>query len=193
MTKTFTPLLLIPVFIFACSKNQSHSATPPTPVDSTAANVYLDPGTVNLLILNDTFRSFNLIHAYDTSGMVNIMARALINNDTCGFSISFPDTLHTNIAYANYIISNGLGGTSGADYFSLSFFDAYLGTVYLSGVNRNFAGDTLVITTFDKSRHLLAGTFKATMTAGSQENPSITQTSAYVGGSFNTYYNTSSK
>jgi hypothetical protein len=175
MRNNFTPLLLIPVFIFACSKHQSHPTTP-TPVDSTNANVYLDPGTVNAIVATDTFRSFNLIHAYDTNGFVNITAKALINNDTCGFSIGFPDTLHTNTPVTNI--------------FSLGFFDDFLGTVYLSGVNNNFTGDTLVITTFDKSKHLLAGTFKATMTASTQESPSITQTAPYVTGSFNTYYNT---
>ncbi len=65
--------------------------------------------------------------------------------------------------------------------------------MYLSGVNKNFTGDTLVITTFDKPKHLLAGTFKVTMNASTQENPTVTQTSAYVTGSFSTYYNTSSK
>ena len=189
MRNNFTPLLLIPVFIFACSKHQSHPTTP-TPVDSTNANVYLDPGTVNAIVATDTFRSFNLIHAYDTNGFVNITAKALINNDTCGFSIGFPDTLHTNIPYANFTTHNSLGVSSSADIFSLGFFDDFLGTVYLSGVNNNFTGDTLVITTFDKSKHLLAGTFKATMTASTQESPSITQTAPYVTGSFNTYYNT---
>ena len=180
MRKNFTPLLLIPVFIYACSKHQSHPATPATPVDSTASTSYLDPGTVNAIIITDTFRSFNLIHAYDTSGNVNIVARALINNDTCDFSISFADTLRTNIPYANQSTYN----------FSLGFFNDFLGTIYLTGVNRDFTGDTLMITNFDKSKHLLAGTFKATMTAGKSESPSITQTSAYVTGSFNTYYNT---
>ena len=183
MRKNFTPLLLIPVFVFACSKHQSHSTTP-TPVDSTNANVYLDPGTVNASILNNTFHSFDLIHASDTGGFVIIASKALINNDTCLLTINFPDNLDTNIPYVN---------NTSQYTFSVDYFDAYSGTVYLSGVNKNFTGDTLEITTFDKPKHLLAGTFKVTMNASTQENPTVTQTSAYVTGSFSTYYNTSSK
>jgi hypothetical protein len=184
MRKNFTPLLLIPIFIFACSKHQSQPVTPPTPVDSTASGVYLDPGTFNAIILTDTFQSFNLIHAYDTGGFVNILARALINKDTCSFALSFPDTLRINTAYVN----------NASHYiFSVEFFDASSGTVYLSGVNKNFTGDTLTITTFDQSKHLLAGTFKTTMNASSSESPSVTQTSTYVTGFFNTYFNSSFK
>jgi hypothetical protein len=199
MRKNFTPLLLIPGFIlfFACSKHQTNPATP-TQADSTAANVYLDPGSVNAIILTDTFQSFKLIRAYDndTGGLVNILARALIKNDTCSFSISFPDSLRTGIPYANYSTQDttSIGGVSvpiqgSAFNFSLGFYDDYLGTTWLTDVKNNFTGDTLVITTFDRSRHLLAGTFKATMTAGGGKSPSITQTTAYVTGSFNTYFN----
>ena len=199
MRKNFTPLLLIPGFIafFACSKHQMNP-TAPTQVDSAAANVYLDPGSVNAIILSDTFKSFKLIQAYDadTGGTVNIAARAVINNDTCLFSIGFPDSLRTGIAYTNYVTydTTTIGDirvpvTSGAVNFSLGFYDDYLGTMWLTGVKNNFTGDTLVITTFDRSKHILAGTFKATMTAAREESPSVTQTTAYVTGSFNTYYN----
>jgi hypothetical protein len=199
--KKFTPLLLIPIFLFACSKHESRPVTPPPPVaDSTSGNAFLDPGNVTAIILTNTFRSFDLIHAYDSGGFVNITAKALINNDTCLFSINFADTLRTNIAYTNYTIidtvhigDDTFETPGGTENFNLGFYDDYLGTIYLSGVNKNFTGDTLVITTFDKARHLLAGTFKATMLTSTQESPVITQNSAYVTGSFNTYFNTPSK
>jgi hypothetical protein len=185
--------------LFACSKHQSHPLTPPAP-DSTDANVYLDPGNVNALILTDSFRSFNLIHAYDSGGLVYITARAVVKNDTCSLAISFADTLRPNTPYANYtsrdsvyIDHDTIGITKGADNFSLSYFNPFLGITYLSGVNKDFTGDTLLITTFDKSNHLLTGTFKATMTASASESPAITQTSTYVTGTFNTYFNTPPK
>lgn len=195
MRKNFTPLLLIPGFIvfFACTKHESQPTT--SQADSTAANVYLDPGSVNVIIANNTFSSFNLIHANDTGGFVNIWARALVNKDTCEFSIHFIDTLHTGVSYVNYakpdtayIGNDSIIFTQGTSYYSLGFFDDYRGIVYLS--NNDYTGNTLLITTFDRSKHLLAGTFKAVMTAGKSESPYITQASTYVTGSFNTYYNT---
>ena len=198
MRKIFTPLLLIPGFItfFACSKNQTSPAAPAQPLDSTAPNLYLDPGTVTAAIGANTFSSFNLIHAADSGGFVFIMARALVNNDTCVLDINFPDTLRTGIAYANYnkpdtVYTNNdsIVLFGGASYFNTTFFDAYKGIVYLSGVNNHLIADTLMITNFDKSKHLLAGTFLVTLTAGTKD-PYIIQTYTGVTGSFNTYYNT---
>src|SRR6185437_10288510 len=196
MRKNFTPLLLIPGFIlfFACSKNDLHAPTPPA--DSTTANTYLDPGTLNATIGSTIFSSFNLIHAEDSHGFMNIMAKALVNNDTCVFSIDFEDTLRTNTPYANYKIpdtayigKDTFNFAHGQICFNTGFFDGFKGIVYASGVNNDVNGDTLVITTFDKSRHQIAGTFKAMMTASKSESPYITQTRTYATGSFNTYYN----
>lgn len=197
MRKNFTPLLLIPglVLFFACSKNDLHP--PASPVDSTADNVYLDPGMINAVIGAKTFSSFNLTHAIDAGGFVNIMAKALVNNDTCVFSMNFADTLHSNVAYANYetpdttyIANDTIIFARGTIYFTADFFDGYKGIVYVSGVDKYVNGDTLVITTFDRSKHRLAGTFKATMTASTSESPYITQPVIDVTGTFNTYYNT---
>jgi len=196
MRKNFTPLLLIPGFLifFACSKHESHP--PAMPIDSTADNVYLDPGTLNALIGSDAFSSFDRTHAYDTGGSISIMAKALVNSDTCVFSINFADTLRINIPYANYmradtayIGTDTFNFPKGAIYFTTDFFDGYKGIVYVSGVDKYVNGDTLLITTFDKSKHLLAGTFKTTMTASTSESPYITQPIRSVTGSFNTYYN----
>jgi len=181
------PLLLL---LASCSKHNSSPAIPPAPVDSTDANTYLDPGTVNASILSNNFNSFNLIHAYDNDGFFNITAKALVNGDTCMIELGFPDTLHTNTSYANYAYKDNQGFTRSVYIFTTDFFDAYLGTVYLSGVDNDFTGDTLVITNLDRSKHLLAGSFKTTLTASTQESPIITQNSIYITGTFNTYYNT---
>lgn len=199
MRKNFTLLLLIPGFaaFFACTKHETNP-TASTRVDSTAGNVYLDPGSLDAIIQTDTFQSFKLIQAYDndTGGLVNILARALVKNDTCTFAISFPDSLRAGIPYTNYLTPDTahIGDISFSTNnttinFSLSFWDDYAGTMWYSSVKNNFTGDTLVITTFDRSKHLLAGTFKATMKAGGVKNPAIPQNNSYVTGSFNTYYN----
>lgn len=174
MRKNFTALLLlIPVFalLFSCSKNQSHSTTP---VDSTANNVYLDPGTVSAIINTDTFQSLNGIQAYDdTLGMIYITAKALINTDTTFFYITFPDTLAVNISHTTN--------------FKLGFVDS-VGTIYLNDTQPS-TGDTLLLTTFDKATHTLAGKFSGPLTGSSKADGQLVSRVLHTSGSFNTYFN----
>lgn len=193
MRKKFTPLLLIPGFFvfFACSKHESRPSTPIASADT----VFTQLGNVNATIANNNFQSLNFISAYDANGIMNILARAIINKDTCELSIDFSDTLHPNTAYISSLTStteiigsDTFNVNSNQIYFYVGFYDTYLGTEYLSGAGKNFTGDTLVITNFDRANHLIAGTFKSTVTASRSESPYITETTADVSGAFNTNY-----
>jgi hypothetical protein len=191
MRNSFTALLFVLPFSFACSKHQSlsgSSSTPVTPVDSFNLNVYLDPGQVNLILRTDTFHSFNLIHASDTLGMISIMAKGVVDADTATFTLTFPDSLQLGVPYTGHEIQFA-GITSVSNIFLISYTTS-LGAVYRNNTQPPTA-DTLQLTSFDKTNHTLAGSFAGTMVAVSKSGSGTTTYTANASGAFSTYFNVS--
>lgn len=154
---------VISIAVFTgCKKNNNNSN-----------NNIQDTGSVKADVGNIAFQSGHNTVATDSKGTINISGYSYQGGDTSQIQISFPDTLSVNVA------NHDATGLSLVIFYYNFQRDIALRNAY------NQATFTITLSSFDKVRHTIAGTFSGTLTT--QGDPGA-QAIQLGNGYFNTSY-----